>query len=1262
EHAKKNDSKSLPELEIHVTALRRDIYAESPQRWSMEKIGKLFIITVVSAHQYLATACLVVCFASIMSLDKENGFRPLMALMGMRRVSYIIAHLIIYQVGVVFLAAFGILIHYTLGSELTDEKLTASDYFSMFNSNLLASWHQFGLGLIFCSFAQSTRTVMFPLLALFATLVIGQLVLVNQVLEDVIWQRNSTIDDIGYLIPSYAHSSIHIQILNKAMATRNEEYVSFYLQMQVIIALLFNVIGVYLDCVLNTGTGHKFNWTFPIDFCKMGLTAMTTKGEEDRQPSIFMKRNTNLSIDHLVEESKLQFTRVWMKDVTKDYIRWRGLRRSTVRAVTKVDLLLQKCEITAILGHNGAGKTTIFSILAGLQPATGGQINIFGKNPLDAWDAINLRKITGVCTQFDVLDDRLTAYEHMRLVGAIKGLSYSATLTETVKLFAQLELDSYSDMATSLLPGGDKRKLSVAMALIGSPRLIMLDEPTSGVDPFSRRCIWRVLRDYRPNRVIVLITHYMDEADVLADRKAIMIGGRLVCYGTSKFLKENYNPGYMLHLTVMSKCNSASRLKHFLCNHFTGVSFVRGFNEQLTFFVQPQAITRLTSVLFSTIGQEEMKACCVTSFGFTVTSLEEIFLKLDAEPMNWDDNNLLSPPESAQSGRRKSRTVERIKQLTHPLSIRSWQERRSVPAAIDKEPLLPSSSRPSWRVGLRQFGLLLRVLLGLLILPTPIYILLRTFLPVIVIAISAVVYHLEITTMPNDIRLDKRWYVTRMNMTDTRQHLSFALHKDSQANSSKVIADDLFQQDIDCLRTIFGPKEPYIEEFRFDPTTSPSGLSEDSTDTGHNYSRRGSTRYDIKSWNSRIINFTISLGQKDDDLTKQIMLHHFALWNCMHFRNLKMSNTLRFDEATVPWIGDLTSWESQWPEWHPQMKMGTACIYLVACGVANCILSPLIAGDIVREKELRILTQLHLYGMKHWAYWGAHFFTHIFQYIMLACFTTIVMFPFKSHILSSWQTVILHNWINMLSAVDNILLIYVCCLFFQSAAGATVLFGSTVMIVIFVNITIFFIPLTMLEVAYGFVLFFFPFADPFLGLLLTDFRIRLEKVYLFATTDAIYMPSLWRLLRYNHVKTSQLIHSFRILVLGAVFVGANVYIHEITPRRNERKYYKVLHRLQPLSELDIRQKPCKKMISGAYFQSETSKLFVACWHVLASLYLKMNVFVNSCWLEQLTKNPYTHKNVCVSHHSTSSDEYDRRSAKLGTTHLITKHCIDRILT
>ncbi|CAH8654500.1 unnamed protein product [Dicrocoelium dendriticum] len=604
----------------------------------------------------------------------------------------------------------------------------------------------------------------------------------------------------------------------------------------------------------------------------MCFQALHGKAERERLPSIFFKGNTNRSIDRLVEESKLQFTRVWLNGVTKDYTRWRGFRRSTFRAVTNVDLLLQKGEIAAILGHNGAGKTTIFNILAGLLPATDGRICIFGKNPLDAWDAINLRKITGVCTQFDVLDDRMTCWEHMRLMGAIKGLNRSETESETFKLFHQLELESYTITATSLLPGGDKRKLSVAMALIGSPRLIMLDEPTSGVDPFSRRCIWRVLRNYRPNRVIVLITHYMDEADILADRKAIMIGGRLVCHGTSKFLKEHYNPGYLL-----------------------------------------------------------------------------------------------------------------------------------------KKP----------------------------------------------------------------------------NQTD---------------------------------------------------------------------------------W----INITLVLGRHDDGLCQQIILHHTALWNCMHTRSLKSQGTLTPDISSALWIADVSSWESQWPEKHPQLKLGTACIYLIACNVAYCILSPLIAGDLVREKELRILGQLHLYGMKSWAYWGAHFSTHIFQYLMLACFTTIVMFPFKGHILSSWQNVVLHNWINSLAAFDNIVTIYLFCMFFQSAGGATVLFGSTVMIVIFVNITIYFIPLHMLEAAYGTILFVFPFADPFLTLLLTDFRIRLEKVYLFSTTRAKYVPSLWRLLQYNHVKISQIVHSFRIIIMGVMFVGINIFTHQITPKRKERLYYEGLHRLQPLSEL-VRQ-------------------------------------------------------------------------------------------
>ncbi|KAA0188236.1 hypothetical protein FBUS_11500 [Fasciolopsis buskii] len=152
-------------------------------------------------------------------------------------------------------------------------------------------------------------------------------------------------------------------------------------------------------------------------------------------------------------------------------------------------------------------------------------------------------------------------------------------------------------------------------------------------------------------------------------------------------------------------------------------------------------------------------------------------------------------------------------------------------------------------------------------------------------------------------------------------------------------------------------------------------------------------------------------------------------------------------------------------------------------------------------------------------------------------------------------------------------MIYLCSLFFQKAGGAVVLFGSTIMIVIFVNITLFFIPLSLLETSYTVILSLFPFADPYMSLLLTDFRIRVEKVFFFGKTKAHYVPPLRRLLQYNHVKISQITHGVRIVFITALFMGLYIYIRYLTPKRKEREYYKLMRRLQPLSDLRNRQLP-----------------------------------------------------------------------------------------
>ncbi|CAL8072300.1 unnamed protein product [Calicophoron daubneyi] len=1156
EHTPKGKQPIKTRLKMGVTAIEREPLLESIIKQGKEKTGKVFLITVMAIHQYLASACLIVCVGSIMVSDKETGFRSLMSLMGMRRVSYMTAHFIVAEGLVVIIALIGTLIHVTVAEQLTDKKLSAFDYVYIFLSNIVNTWHQCGLALAMCSFSRSTRAVMFPLLALFASSVVVELLMVKEMIEKL--QKNefsSPLDDHGYIFPSFAYSSIHAQILTGKTFTLKDERIGFYFGMQILIAVCCIIFGVYLDCVIESGTGHKFSFDFPIVFLRMICNRLCGKKVPERRSSMLKRRHVVSTVHRMVEEAKQEFTRVWMKQVTKVYTRWRGIKKSYFRAVSKVDLCLQKGEITAILGHNGAGKTTIFNILTGLSPATSGYIRIFGQNPLDAWDAIRLRRITGVCTQFDVLDEKMTAFEHMRLMGAIKGLGRTGIALDTAKLFSKLELDFYIDTATHIMPGGDKRKLSVAMALIGGPRLILLDEPTSGVDPLSRRCIWRALRDFRPNRVIVLITHYMDEADVLADRKAIMIGGKLICYGTSKFLKDNYYPGYLLHVTCMKMSRTEARVQKYL-TQLEGVTFLRAFNEQMTFFVEQDAVDSVSRRLFSPSGQEELQICCVTSLGFAVTTLEEIFLKLDEQPYEDEADKASEASQKPVPGTVKSWLLKGL------LTVRSMLEGYSPTAMMSRdEDLLPAHPRSEFRIGFRQFGLFLRVLLGLLVLPTPVHILLRTLLPVFGVAASAVIYYLE---KSNRIRLEKYEFVNRVGITSVRQHISIA------KTESKSIDDSVYREDLQCIRTQLGPLEPYVTEIKFDGSTK---YSVDLGKSNPVFKRYGSTRIDINKWNKDEIDVTVILGTHDHDLTHQIMLHHFLASNCIHKRNLIKQGKMKNGSATVHWIGDLASWESMWPEVHPQLQLGTACISMMACGIFNCILNPLIAGDIVRDKELMVVAQLELYGMRHWAYWGAHYCTHIFQYLLLACFTTIIMFPFPKHILRSWQSIILHNWISFLSAVDNICMIYVCCLFFKRVSGAVVLFGSTILIAVFVYITVFFIPLSMLEAAYGAILFIFPFTDPYLALMLTDFRIRVEKVFLFGDTDAEYVPSLWRQLWYSHSRISQIIHLTRILILGLFFIGANFYLFHVKRKKEDDKYRKMINRISSADEINFELLP-----------------------------------------------------------------------------------------
>lgn len=163
-------------------------------------------------------------------------------------------------------------------------------------------------------------------------------------------------------------------------------------------------------------------------------------------------------------------------------------------------------------------------MLTGLIQPTSGDVLI--RNNLISTDLTKIRQNLGICPQHDILFPELTVMEHLQIFGSFKGISSENIDIAAEKMIIEVGLTEKKNSKTSTLSGGQKRKLSLAIALLGDSKIIILDEPTSGMDPYSRRSTWNIIQKNKKGRVILLTTHFMDEADCLADRIAIMADGK----------------------------------------------------------------------------------------------------------------------------------------------------------------------------------------------------------------------------------------------------------------------------------------------------------------------------------------------------------------------------------------------------------------------------------------------------------------------------------------------------------------------------------------------------------------------------------------------------------------------------------------------------------------------------------------------------------------------------------------------------------------
>ncbi|KAF3322075.1 ABC transporter A family member 2-like protein [Carex littledalei] len=310
-------------------------------------------------------------------------------------------------------------------------------------------------------------------------------------------------------------------------------------------------------------------------------------------------------------------------------------RTSPYHAVKGIWVNFAKDQLFCLLGPNGAGKTTVINCLTGITPITGGDALIYGHSVRSSVGMANIRSLIGVCPQFDILWDALTAEEHLALFASIKGLPPSTIKAVVEKSLAEVKLTHAARVRAGSFSGGMKRRLSVAISLIGDPKLVFLDEPTTGMDPITRRHVWDIIEDAKKGRAIVLTTHSMEEADILSDRIAIMAKGKFRCIGTSIRLKSRFGTGYIANVNF-SATNGApgggpsddshlEPVKRFFYERI-GVK-PKEENKAFLTFVIPHDKEPLLTSFFAELQDRESEFG-ISDIQLGLTTLEEVFLNI----------------------------------------------------------------------------------------------------------------------------------------------------------------------------------------------------------------------------------------------------------------------------------------------------------------------------------------------------------------------------------------------------------------------------------------------------------------------------------------------------------------------------------------------------------------------------------------------------------------------------------------------------------
>lgn len=388
--------------------------------------------------------------------------------------------------------------------------------------------------------------------------------------------------------------------------------------------LLF--VAYYVDQVISSGSGVRKSPLFLLrkfqgQPSSSGKTSLISDGSRDfdqaEKADVARERE---KVEQLLTEPDPNYTIV-CDDLKKVYPAVDG--NPPKLAVRGLSLALPRGECFGMLGPNGAGKTSFIKMMIGLTEPSSGTAYVQGLDMSTDMDRIYTSM--GVCPQHDLLWETLTAREHLLFYGRLKNLKGSAlnqAVEESLK-GVNLHSGGVADKEAGKYSGGMKRRLSVAISLIGDPKVVYMDEPSTGLDPASRNELWNVVMKAKRDRAILLTTHSMEEAEHLCDRLGIFVDGSLQCVGNAKQLKARYGGSYMFTITTPSNYEQEvdSMVRH-LFPSANKTYHISGTQK----FELPKHEVRIADV-FQAVDDAKNRFT-VQAWGLVDTTLEDVFIKV----------------------------------------------------------------------------------------------------------------------------------------------------------------------------------------------------------------------------------------------------------------------------------------------------------------------------------------------------------------------------------------------------------------------------------------------------------------------------------------------------------------------------------------------------------------------------------------------------------------------------------------------------------